>query len=269
MTSKAMERRSRINLKSQFTNGLMPSGKAFSQLIDSMLNILDEGFDKTPTDGLKVSQINQGKLISFYQNIDIKSPIWSVQLAAKDGALTFGNADRSDAMSLRQLPNDPAAPASAPAFELDVAGHLVADGRAGRPGAFPVKADGGWYDITETLEGCHALEVVAGVGKRDSGKYALLHAFAIMAFNGKGDIDIRQSYFGSKCNRLQLQWAPAKDGTRHAYVLQMRVGCPYDASRDVDPKSGSKTRVNYTITSLWFDPRMDDCAPDSESQVQA
>lgn len=86
MTNKPMARRNRDTLRSKFGNGEMPSATAFSELIDSMLNIVDEGFDKTPVDGLKVSQLNQGKLLSFYQNIDVKSPIWSVQLDGPGGA---------------------------------------------------------------------------------------------------------------------------------------------------------------------------------------
>ncbi|MDR6394219.1 hypothetical protein EJD96_11910 [Herbaspirillum seropedicae] len=257
MTSKMMARRNRDTLKRKFSDGEMPAASAFSELIDSMLNIVDEGFDKTAADGLKVSQLNQGKLLSFYQNIDIKSPIWSVQLNTADGGLAFGNDANPAALTLRQrtIPDGEEVPPDA--FELDLKGRMVADGRQGRPGLLEVKADGKWHDITGPLEGCNAFEIVAGVGKPGSGKYALMHAFALMTFNGRGQIDERQSHFGSKCNRLQLQWVADTSRARHAYILQMRVGCPYD-NRDAT----TQTWVSYHISMLWSDPLMQASAID-------
>lgn len=272
MTNKPMARRNRDTLRRKFGNGEMPSATAFSELIDSMLNIVDEGFDKTPVDGLKVSQLNQGKLLSFYQNIDVKSPIWSVQLDGPGGGLAFGNENNPTVLTLRQLPGRQVTQTSgksdaAADFELDLAGRIVADGRRGRPGSRSVPADGKWHDITDTLTGCNAFEIMAGVGKRGSGKYALMHAYAVMAFNGKGDIDYRQSHFGSKCNRLQLQWVDAPDGAKHNYILQMRVGCPYDTTRDA--AGADRTWVTYYLTNLWFDPDMQTSAIDPEPKVQA
>lgn len=252
MTSKPIARRNRDTLKRKFTDGEMPSASAFSELIDSMLNIVDEGFDKTAADGLKVSQLNQGKLLSFYQNIDIKSPIWSVQVNTADGSLAFGNGLNPAALTLRQRAGEDGEETPTNAFELDLKGQMIADGRQGRPGVLEVRADGKWHDITGSLEGCNAFEIVAGVGKPGSGKYALLHAFALMTFNGRGEIDSRQSHFGSKCNRLQLQWVPDGSGARHAYILQMRVGCPYDSSRDAT----QQTWVRYHMSMLWSDPLM-------------
>lgn len=265
MTSKSMARRNRDTLKRKFTDGEMPSATAFSELIDSMLNIVDEGFDKTPADGLKVSQLNQGKLLSFYQNIDIKSPIWSIQLDGPEGGLAFGNAANATALTLRQLKTERDGEVRAGDFELDMAGRIVADGRRGRAGRLSVPADGKWHNITDTLKGCNAFEITAGVGKPGSGKYALIHAFALMAFNGRSEIDYRQAHFGSKCNRLQLQWLPDPDGAKHAYILQMRVGCSYDTGRNAK----ERTWVSYYLTNLWFDPLMEECALDPEPKVKS
>jgi hypothetical protein len=263
-----MARRNRDTLKRKFNDGEMPSASAFSELIDSMLNIVDEGFDKTAADGLKVSQLNQGKLLSFYQNIDIKSPIWSIQLDGPEGGLAFGNAANAGALTLRQLKvghnGEHNREPGAGDFELDMAGRIVADGRRGRAGRLSVPADGKWHDITDTLKGCNAFEITAGVGKSGTGKYALMHAFAMMAFNGKSEIDYRQAHFGSKCNRLQLQWVPDPEGGKHAYILQMRVGCPYDSST-----AKERTWVSYYLTNLWFDPLMDACGFDPEPKVKS
>ncbi len=265
MTRKTMAPRNRDTLKRKFNDGEMPSASAFSELIDSMLNIVDEGFDKTAVDGLKVSQLSQGKLLSFYQDIDIKSPIWSIQLNGPEGGLSFGNAHRTDVLTLRQLGAAAEGEAPVAGYELDMGGRIVADGRRGRDGRLSVPADGRWHNISDTLKGCNAFEITAGVGKSGSGKYALLHAFAMMAFNGKSEIDVRQAHYGSKCNRLQLQWVADPDGARHAYILQMRVGCSYDNGSNAK----DKTWVSYYITNLWFDPLMDQCARDPEPKVKA
>ncbi|SFA98840.1 hypothetical protein SAMN04515620_11124 [Collimonas sp. OK607] len=260
-----MARRNRDTLRSKFKDGEMPSASAFSDLIDSMLNIVDEGFDKTAADGLKVSQLNQGKLLSFYQNIDIKSPIWSIQLDGPEGGLAFGNAANPNVLTLRQLKVERDGEVSDGDFELELAGRIVADGRRGRAGRLSVPANGLWHNITDTLKGCNAFEITAGVGKPNSGKYALMHAFAIMTFNGKSEIDYRQAHFGSKCNRLQLQWVPDPEGARHAYILQMRVGCSYDNGRNAK----DRTWVSYYLTNLWFDPLMEECAQDPEPKVKS
>ncbi|HTI18922.1 MAG TPA: hypothetical protein VL598_14775 [Trinickia sp.] len=265
MPSKSLVRRNRDTLKRKFGDGEMPSATAFADLIDSMLNIVDEGFDKTAEDGLKVAQLSQGKLLSFYQNIDVKSPIWSIRLDGPEGSLSFGNGSNDRVLNLRELKAERDGEARTAEYELDLAGRIVADGRRGRAGRLSVPADGKWHNITDTLTGCNAFEITAGVGKPGSGKYALMHAFTMIAFNGKSEIDYRQAHFGSRCNRLQLQWVPDPQGARHAYVLQMRVGCSYDDRRN--PKD--KTWVSYYITNLWFDPLMEACAQDPEAKVKS
>lgn len=72
-----MTTRTRDMLKKQFQQGKMPTEEDFSDLIESMLNMLDEGFDKTPEDGFKVAQLRDGKLMSFYKDINIGNALWS------------------------------------------------------------------------------------------------------------------------------------------------------------------------------------------------
>src|SRR4051812_3576408 len=157
-----MARRSRDTLKLKFSQGAMPSSEAFGDLIESMLNIVDQQFDKTPQDGLKVGQFSQGKLLSFYHDIDVKSPIWSVRMQqpgdqlmigteAHPGALTLAerNGNAVDApLQLEASTDDDRA--SQGIYELDLKGCLVADGRRGRPG-LRVPADGEWQYITPVL----------------------------------------------------------------------------------------------------------------------
>lgn len=236
----------------------MPSEVAFADLIDSTLNLIDDGFEKTVEDGLKVSQLGDGKLMSFYQNMSTLSSMWFVGIDKATANLSFGNPINPHVLTLRSI--DPADSGSAsaakmgvgintaaPRFELDVAGTIASHGRVGQRGEFAVPADGNWHDITEMLTGCQAFEVVAGVGGKDAdGKFALMHAFALNTYNTKGHITYHQSHYGAKCNRLELRWQNGENTENFEYKLQLRVEAAY----------GDKIWVNYHMTRLWHDPLM-------------
>lgn len=259
-----MAKQDRETLKGKFRNGKIPSEKEFADLIDSMLNTLDEGFDKSPDDGLKVSQLlNTGRLISFYQNITVESSMWHIGLGQATKNLQFGNQFNKNVLTLRSQRNaDTEAGINSrmgvgintenPQYELDVGGTIASFGRLGRKGEMAVPADGNWYDITDTLSGCQAFEVMAGVGGEDAdGKYALTHAFVLNTFNAKSEIDYHRTYYGSKCNRIELRWQKADvSNDTFQYKLQMRVECPY----------GDNIWIKYYLTQLWFDTLMRESA---------
>ncbi|MBE3024382.1 hypothetical protein GQ37_013975 [Janthinobacterium sp. BJB1] len=276
-----MAQHSRDTLKRYFRHGAMPAQDAFTALIESMLNIVDQQFDKTPTDGLKVGQIGQGRLLSFYHDIDQKSAIWSVRMETPGRGLVFGTGglqERGDtdnaedayrrAMELSPAPGgarfatlaDSAEP-DASRFQLDLQGRVLADGRIGRAVA-SVLANGQWQPITGNLTGCHAFEVMAGTGKKGSGKYALMHAYAVNAFQGgKGDITYHQAHCGSKCSRLELRWTRESPVAGDPYRLEIRTGCALDSAGTPDER---RTRIRVHLTQLWFDPAMDECRPLAE-----
>lgn len=253
-----MTRRTRATLKERFQQGKMPNQDDFSDLIESMLNMLDEGFDKTPKDGFKLAQLGDGKLMSFYKDIDVGQALWKAGLEkgseAGDSRLSFQDEGGQPVLTLAYKMNEDETVQRAvginqiaPQHELDVGGTLAAWGRVGKPGAMAVPADGNWYDITGTLTGCQLWEVVAGVGGKDSdGKYAVMHAFATNAFNGNDSITYHQSYFGNKCCRIELRWQGTGKETPFDFKLQMRVGCPYDG----------EVWIKYHMTQLWLDTLM-------------
>jgi hypothetical protein len=250
-----MAKQNRKTLKEYFSSGKLPSEEDFHDLIDSMLNLLDEGFDKSADHGLQIAQIGRdGKLMSFYRNIDVLSPIWSIGLRPDSSDLLIGSQAGGVAVTLHRPENagaeTPDGVAGMPSgaderFEFEVAGTVVSHGRRGQKGVLPAPADGAWHDITPPLDGCHAFEVMAGVGKAKSGKYAILHAFALNAFNAKSHIAYHQAHYDSRCNRLELRW----NGGPHDYTLQLRSSSAYGAGID----------VVYYLTRLWFDPFMQGC----------
>ena len=267
-----MAQKDRKTLEAKFENGKMPSQADFADLIDSTLNLIDDGFEKTIEDGLKIFQLHDGKLIegklmSFYKSMSTLNAMWFVGIDQATTNLSFGNKNNPHILTLRSADNTGAEPGSAamdsvgintdnPRYELDVAGTIASHGRVGRRGELPVPADGNWHDITKPLTGCQAFEVVAGVGGKDGdGKYALMHAFALNTYNDKSHITYHQAHYGAKCNRLELRWERGANIENFEYTLQLRVESSY----------GDKIWVNYYITRLWHDPEMYESEKESES----
>jgi hypothetical protein len=247
-----MAKKNRETLKNYFKTGKRPTEGEFEDLIDSTLNNIDEGFDKTPEDGFKVTQLGEfGKLISFYQNIDVKSALWSIAASVIDKGLVFESEKKKDVLYLSPLGKVSINMAPEPELDvkLDVNGTVSSYGRVGaETGTIP--ADGKWHDIEAGLKGCNAFEIMAGAGEKKKGKYALAHAIAVNTFNSKGKITYTQSYYGTRCARLKLRWS----GDVNVYSLQLRSGYCY----------GKGVKVKYQITRLWFDPLMDDCQGEEE-----
>ncbi len=253
-----MTRRTRATLKERFQKGKMPNQDDFADLIESMLNMLDEGFDKTPKDGFKLAQLGDGKLMSFYKDIDVGSPLWQLGLEkgseAGDSRLSLQDETGQAVLTLasrlgedEEVRRAVGINQSAPQYELDVAGTVASWARVGKTGEMAIPADGNWYDITGTLTGCQLWEVVAGVGGKDAdGKYAVMHAFAANAFNGNESITYHQAYFGNKCSRIELRWAGTGKENPFDFKLQMRVGCQYDG----------EVWIKYHMTRLWLDTLM-------------
>ena len=258
----------RDGLKALFKSGQMPSEQDFSTLIESTVNRIDEGFEKTADDGLRISQIGTGRLLSFYENLSVNSPQWFLEMGPRAfgerslHVVSRGSESPASVLSLVRRAGNEAPERGAriavgvnnrdPHHELDVAGTVRSHGRLGRSGDMEVPADGKWHDLTGPLSGCNALEIVAGVGARDDeeGKYAILHAVAVNAFDGKGQINQTQSNYGSGCSRMLLRWNLPDKSDRFKYVLQARTHCPYD----------SGAWIRYHLTQLWFDPFMTECA---------
>jgi len=272
-----MTQRNRKTLSGYFSEGQLPTQNEFGELIDSMVNVVDDGFDKSPEDGLKLAQLKPGsKLVSFYEEITVGKPLWSIAFTMPgnassatsyknlnifyasntSGGLTLANMngnetplEQSGKGTIRVGINQ-----NSPQHELDVNGVIVADGRIGREEKKErsVLADGNWHRISDELDGCQAFEVMAGVGKKNSGKYALLHAFALNTFNTKkNSITRHQAHFMSKCDQIELRWT----GDTHKYTLEMRTRCAYFEVDDDE-----KIYVRYFITNLWFDPTMANCS---------
>lgn len=212
--------RSRQTLRSYFADGCRPTGAQFAELIESVLNMQDEGFAKTPDEGLKItSAANQSALLTFLREEQRDQGLWSVRYGdPADPGVRGGlgvprvqggqGAPLAVAPLKTRLDGKPPRPGSdrqpVPLVVLhqnhrvsvgksnadhmlDVQGVVAARGRVGtypQPGRpEDLTADGQWKDATDTLEGCVALEVVATVSAEGSGHHAIMRAVAMNAYN--------------------------------------------------------------------------------------
>jgi hypothetical protein len=240
-----MARRNRKTLKNFFQKGQMPTQENFSDLIDSMVNIVDEGFSKSINDGLEISSIgDSSKLISFFQNIEDKSPVWTIDIDKENSNLSFKNKNGDQELVLDKV-GHVGIGTDNPVNTLDINGIVSYQGRIGTYKSGLIPADGQWHSIIAGLDGCHAFEIMAGVGKKKSGKYSLVHAHALNTFNSESRIYYHQSFFRTMCNTMKLRWT----GSMHDYSLEMKTRSDY----------GADIYINYSVGQLWFDTYMDKC----------
>lgn len=289
-----MAKKNRSTLKRYFEKGSLPSQDGFEHLIDSALNRLDEGFDRTPENGFEITLVGKKdkRLISFFTSPESKDAVWTMEYDAEQEGLLIKKParDPGTAADTKSVTDTDAKEFVAMTFSgdghvgvnnrepihtLDVGGVIASHGRLGAnqyrqkfadnryDHQKTVAADGVWHDIVGPLRGCHAIEVVAGVGKKDSGQYALMSALAMNTFNPSGwfsnflnlkkRIKYHHAYYLTRGNRIELCWETKADG----YYLQMRTRCGY----------GGDVKIRYYLTQLWFDEDMSEsCEPDETEQ---
>jgi len=240
-----MSLQNRNTLINFFRKGQIPSENNFLDLIESMLNKIDDGMSKTIDDGLTLSPIGGSKkLISFFKSIEDKNPAWALEIDKGNANLSFNNNIGHSVFTLTQK-GDVGINNTEPKHTLDVKGIIGLEGKVGTYKQGKVLADGKWHPIIENLNGSYAFDIIAGVGKKRTGKYALIQAYVLSTFGrSRAKIDVKQAYYGTRCNKIELRWT----GTTYDYNLEMRTRCSYDG----------EFYVKYNITNLWFDTFMDD-----------
>ena len=283
-----MKRQSRETLRSYFREGGRPTEDQFSDLIESMLNINDEGFNKTKADGLRITSLGDSKaLASFYHpNSADNRAEWAVGFGTGREQLVFRRPSLADLGPENDRPPPVLALDAAgfigvnvhsPREALDVAGTVRASGRMGD--TVEVIANGRWQPLTGELRGCHAFEVVAGVGQRHTGRFALMHAIALNTFNPiwwdaffgrKRRIRATHAFYSHLADRVQLRWQPlSKDPTRAhgdgaVYRLMIRTRRDYMARERLGGKLLPSEEVHFRahVTQLWFDDMTTDYKPE-------
>jgi hypothetical protein len=272
-----MATQNRETLKRFFSAGKLPTEEHFSDLVDSSLNIIDEGFVKTEEFGFEItpqkSTDDSENLISFFRKLTDKLPSWSISYQAKNEALQFKHTDPAtdERRTVLSLDKNGKVTVSGAEFNeqefadsevsgnqvrLDIGGAVRSPARlgVGLNSEATVPADGEYQPITEKLDGIQALEVVAKVEYRDEKRFAIMHAIALNAYNPpwrilnfwnrSRRIKIQQSYFSGPRDRMKLKWEAVKDEDNPG-VMQYRL-CIKSAFR-----YPNEAKIEYHVTRLW------------------
>ena len=266
-----MPSRNRDTLKEFFDDGAMPSSAMFADLIDSMLNMDDEGFRKSDENGFEISNIgNSESLISFFKKSRPDEPVWRIRfdgtennlIIEKITAKTNSTTNQKEIQKAKYLINLNARNGQVkvgigvaqPQDILQVAGNVRSEGRRGiiDNTHTPPQADGNWHTIAGPFVGCQTLEVVARAKNDRNKRYSMIHAIAmhtispakknIFSFFGlKNKIRSTHSFYDSFKHKLKLRWQPGEK--RGEYFLQIRTNCDY----------GEDSQINFHISNLWSD----------------
>lgn len=241
----------RLTLKNFFKKGSVPTEVHFSNLIDSTINKIDDGFSKTVEDGLKLTPGSEnGRLISFYdgvKDLDSKSSAWNITVNPTEASkgLSIGEKADNGRVYLQEGGNVGVGNLS-PKFDLDVNGNFASNARIGTYNEVSkVPADGEWHILLDELEGCQAFELVAkaqGVKKR--GKYAIVHAIAVSTHGNLGSkINTTQAFYGWFWHRIKFRWKKTNEGK---YRLEVRTVGHYGMD-----KENEVVNISCHVTSLW------------------
>jgi hypothetical protein len=237
----------RQSLLNYFKKGSAPSERHFADLIESTVNIVDDGISREGDSGFRVTPVGRSKrLISFYKNFKQVNPEWSINLdQEQNGGLAFQEEEKKPLLVLKNGGNvgiDEENPKS----KLDVNGVVTSKGRVGSLYAGEVPADGKWYSIVDQINEPCAFELMARAdGEKGSGRYALAHVIALNTFGGplsRGSINKTSTYYGSFFNRLRFRWS----GELYNYSLQVKTARHYG----LNPTTGEPYPIRFSVGSL-------------------
>ncbi len=235
-----MPKRNRESLKASFRQGHRPTELDFENLIDSALNLLDDGLRKEAEAGLMLApEPGKNAVMSICREAGDEQALWEFTLDAETDSLSVGLCGRP----LAVMGVDGTVTLGDAEGKVAFNGTVHAVSRRGAFAQGEVPADGHWQDITDELEGCWALEVVAGCGRKNTGKHSLTVATALHCFGARPRIRKISSHYGIRGHRIRLRWV--KKG--YACVLQARTAFNY----------GEDFRIRYHIARLWDEPLME------------
>ena len=93
----------RQSLLNYFKKGSAPSERHFADLIESTVNIVDDGISREGDSGFKITPVGRSKrLISFYKNFKQVNPEWSINLdQEQNGGLAFQEEENKPLLVLK------------------------------------------------------------------------------------------------------------------------------------------------------------------------
>lgn len=238
--------KNRETLKNYFKKGGVATEKHFIDLVESSMNLIDDGISMSTKTGLKINPIGaSSRLMSFFKKNSQKEPEFTIDLNKNGEGLSYqGDSDKSILKLNKE--GKVGVNTNSPEYELDVNGTIGIKNRVGTYKKGSVDANGKWQTIVSSLDGIMAFEIVAKIsGKIKSGNYCIAHAIALSTFGGKSsksNIKTNNAYFGSYKNKVKLQWT----GDLHNYQLQIKSLKDWG----INNETKESFKINFNITSL-------------------
>lgn len=232
----------REQLKKYFRSGMLPSEVHFAILIDSMFNKIDDGINKNEEEGLMIFPSGDEEvLLSFYDSLKEKKSSWViVNGKGETKGIILKEKGKESPTIFFQKGGNVGLGTDKPTQKLEVAGLIASHGRVGGFKKGEIPADGAWHDVLTNLTGCQGFEIIAHAGRKQKGKYALLHATALSTFGkSKPKISKTCAYFGFWWNKIDCRFT----GDTFNYKLQIRTGSNY----------GADSKITFRISKLWDD----------------
>jgi hypothetical protein len=246
LNSKNMAILNRQSLINYFKKGNSLSEKHFVDLIESTVNIVDDGISREDKNGFRITPVGRSnRLISFYRNYKQVDPEWSINLDRENGGLNFQENEKDPAMTFG-LEGNIGIGVSNPKSKLAVDGFITSKGRAGSFLSGQVPGDGRWHSVIHQLREPSLFEGVFRIdGMKGSGRYAISHLIAANTYGGgssSGKINQTSAYYGSYFNRLKFRWT----GDLNNYGLEVKTARHYG----IDPKTGDPFNIRFSLTNL-------------------
>lgn len=239
----------RQTLKNYFKKGGFVTEKHFFDLIDSSLNVIDDGVSIKPDHGLKLNPLGfSTRLISFFKKSTQKDPEFSIDLDKENiEGLSVQSFEDETLMKFKRegqigiKTNDPR-------YDLEVKGTLGFETKVGTHIMGEVPGDRNWHTIIGNLDGINGYEIIAQIkGTPGLGRYCMAHAIALSTFGGRtsrNKIKNTAAYYGNFLNKIVFRW----HGTMHNYELQVKTRRHYG----IDPDSkGEAYKIKYNIIKLF------------------
>lgn len=291
-----MTKQDRTTLKSFFRDGALPSAEHYRDLIDSGVNQVEDGFSKTPLDGLNLNSVGSSlRVLSLYEGLSAATPSWTVEHGTTTegqapGALHFrpiwdeqigqdnpaskGSYEPSGGKAVKkahaaQRPDEAQGLSltrdgrtginiANPDWRLDVAGVARLSGRIGvtTQNIPSVEANGKWHDITRPMTGCQAFDVMAGAG----GEVNAGH-YALLHATAMNTFHPRNPILNWLFGRRRIRAQNAVYGS-FADRLKLRwVATEEQHHFKLQLRSnanyGKGKKIRYYLTRLWFDTTME------------
>ena len=252
----SLNKQPRDVLRSRFKDKNV-TAESYNSLIDSMINIHDDGIEKDSSDGLRLTTSGSSKkLMTFVDSAKNVNLRWKIEInpSQREKGLSFSVDNNPDSVLFLQEDGKIGIGTAQPQQKLDVRGIVSMEGRMGGL-VGSVDANGSFQTILKDVEPGSAFEVIAQIHDDIDGRYALTYGILLITRGKDGGkahyIENRASskwFWGKAMNDIIFHFEPGNSysGGEEKYLLQVKTRSHYDLGANRKPK-----KIFYRITKLW------------------